>query len=129
MVKDERFIAIGKDEKKVILSESDIVFIRDNPHGLTENGAKVEFNEWLTRSRNKYMQARYAAMLKRCKTYTKPGKLKDGRVVLSRAPKIDKVTKEFISADGEPNWSEWVNTDYIRMPRRKWNELPEEKRL
>lgn len=124
----EGFINLG-EKKKVVLTDSDMMVIKDNPHGLTKEGTKVEFNEWMTRSRNRYMQARYALMLKNCKIYSTSGKLKDGRTILSRSHVIDAATKKPTSdMNGEPNWCEWLNIDMVRITRRQWDALAEEKR-
>lgn len=112
----EQFIDLG-NKKKVVLTKTDIEFIRDNPHGLTKEGCRAYMNDWIKRSRNRYMRARYVAMEQRCKNFTKSGKLKDGRIILSRDHK------------NNPNESAWLDTDYERHSRKSWNDLPEEKRL
>jgi len=121
---------INLNEKKtVVLTETDSRIVKENPHGLTREGAKVEFNEWMDRSKNRYMQARYASMLKHCKVFTNSGKLKDGRVILSRAPVLDEKKMPTGDSNGEANWCEWVTVDYERVTKRQWDGLPEEKRL
>jgi hypothetical protein len=117
------------DKKRVVLTDSDMLVIKENPNGLTKEGAKVEFNEWMKKSKNRYMQARYASMLKNCKVFTNSGKLKDGRTILSRFPVMDKDTgKPTNDLNGEPKWCEWLDTDMNRLTRRQWEALPEEKR-
>ena len=112
---EERYIDVG-DKKKIVLTDNDLTWIRDNPAGLTVEGAQVEFNEWLKRSRNRYMQARYAAMLKRCRLFTKSGKLQNGKTILSR------------NEEGDVTWAEWLDVDNKRYSKKAWEELPEVKR-
>ncbi len=118
---EERYIDLD-NKKKVVLTDNDVAFIRDNPHRLTVEGVKVEKQDWLKHSRNRYMQARYLAMEKNCKNFTKSGKMNDGRTVLSR------------DIEGKPSWAEWIDTDYNRYPLKSnnievtaWENLPKEK--
>jgi hypothetical protein len=118
---EERYIDLD-NKKKVVLTDNDVAFIRDNPHGLTLEGVKVEKQDWLKHSKNRYMQARYLAMEKNCKSFTKSGKMNDGRTVLSR------------DVEGKPKWAEWIDTDYNRYPLKSnnievtsWESLPKEK--
>lgn len=117
MVKTEKQFIDLEDKRRVVLTENDVAFVRDNPHGLTKEGCKAYKNDWVNHSRNRYMKARYTAMRQKCKTFTRSGKLKDGRIILSR----DK--------EGNPKESSWLDTDYNRYSRKEWNELPEVKRL
>jgi len=105
------------DEKnKVVLTETDVFFYKENPHRLTKEGARAHLNDWQN-SKNKYMQARYFAMVEKCKVFEKSGSLSDGRIILSRNEK------------GEPAETAWLDVDFNRYNRRAWEKLPDEKKL
>jgi hypothetical protein len=111
----ERFIDLG-DKRRVVLTQSDVDFIKDNPHGLTKEGCQVSLVDWAKHSKNRYVQARYKAMLEKCKSFTKSGKLSDGKTVLSR------------DSEEEVTWAEFIDVDFNRLNRTAWQQLDEVKK-
>jgi len=116
---EDRFIDLTPEpgkKRKVMLTDKDITFIKDNPAGLTKEGAQAELYDWLNNSKNKYQQARYLSMVQNCKSFTKSGKLANGKTILAR----DK--------EGNVTWAEWLDVNMKRCSKKEWDSLPEEKR-
>ena len=57
--------------------------IKDNPEGLTREGAEHQLWLWM-KSNNKYMKKQYLLMLKHCKTFANSGKTVDGKDIFTR---------------------------------------------
>lgn len=92
MAEDENYIDLSKETQ---LTDWDIVFIKENPEGLTKEGVEYMYDLWV-HSGNKYRKLTYKTMLAYTKSHTKSGKTKDGKVILSR----DKITNK-------PTWAEF----------------------
>ena len=108
---EERFIDLA-NKRRVVLTDKDLRIVRDNPAGLTLEGAKASLYDWLNRSKNRYLQGLYAAIVQKCKNFKESGKLSDGRTILSRDEE-DKVT-----------WAEWLDIDLLLAARDEsgiWN--------
>lgn len=88
------------DRNNVPVPKEDWENIRDNPEGLTVEGVKFNVYQHKTRSKNRYIIAKYDKMLKECKNFTKSGKLTDGKTILSR------------DEQGNVTWSEMINDNF-----------------
>ena len=85
---EETFIDL---DTQVVMTAEQLMIIKDNPAGLTLEGAEMELKNWL-RSNNRYMKEMYNAMIKKCKTFSQSGKTLDGYPILRR------------NEAGEPQW-------------------------
>ena len=87
MVDEKGYYEVKKDD---VMQKDQIMFVRENPSGLTKEGCEEEIKNW-KQSRNSVQRKMYEYMLTNCKTFTESGNV-ESRVIFSR----DK--------EGTPNW-------------------------
>ena len=103
MAEEKEDIVYFKNQIRVPIENKD--FVENNPEGLTLEGAKFNVYQWKTKSRNKYVAAKYDLMVYTCKNFTKSGKLADGKTILSR------------DEEGNVTWSEMIDDKFNLVPK------------
>lgn len=110
----EQYIDVSKAQKTIFLNPEELHEIKYNSAGLTKEGVQRKIAQW-AKSNNKQLQGKYVMMFKRCKNYAKPGKLKDGRTILSREVIRNPDDEDDIKF-GNAKWAEWVRKSKLIIP-------------